>query len=75
MYTRQIEREVKAMKYSFKCPAPCNYEIKVDAQNDNEAMSKLMASGKVHAKEKHPDMPPMPEQQLKDMLKAGMKKG
>jgi predicted small metal-binding protein len=67
--------EVKAMKYSFKCPAPCNYEIKVDAQNDNEAMSKLVASGKVHAKEKHPDMPPMPEQQLKDMLKAGMKKG
>jgi predicted small metal-binding protein len=63
------------MKYSFKCPAPCNYEIKVDAQNDDEAMNKTMAAGKVHAKEKHPNMPPMSEQQMKDMFKAGMKKG
>jgi len=63
------------MKYSFKCPAPCNYEIKVDAQNDDEAMNKTMAAGKVHAKEKHPDKPAMSEQQMKDMFKAGMKKG
>jgi len=62
------------MKYSFKCPAPCNYEIKVDAQNDDDAMNKLMAAGKVHAKEAHPNMPPMPEQKMKDMFKAGMKK-
>ncbi len=63
------------MKYSFKCPAPCNYEIKVDAQNDNEAVDKIMAAGKVHAKSAHPDMPPMSEQKMKDMFKAGMKKG
>jgi len=55
--------------------APCNYEIKVDAQTDNEAMTKIIAAGKVHIKEAHPDMPPMPEQQMKDMLKVGMKKG
>jgi predicted small metal-binding protein len=63
------------MKYSFTCAAPCNYEIKVDAQTDDEAMTKIIAAGKVHIKEAHPDMPPMPEQQMKDMLKAGMKKG
>jgi predicted small metal-binding protein len=63
------------MKYAFKCPSPCNHEIKVDAQNDAEAMNKLMAAGKVHAKGAHPNMPPMSEQQIKDMLKAGMKKG
>jgi predicted small metal-binding protein len=62
------------MKYSFTCPAPCNQELKVDAQNDDEAMGKLMAAGKVHVKEAHPNMPPMPEQQMKDMLKKGMKK-
>lgn len=62
------------MEYSFTCPAPCNYEIKVDAQNDGEAINKIMAAGKVHAKKAHPDMPPMSEQQMKDMLKAGMKK-
>ena len=63
------------MKYSFTCPAPCNHEMKVDAQNDDEAMNKLIAAGKVHVKEKHPDMPPMSEQEMKDKLKAGMKKG
>jgi hypothetical protein len=65
---------VKAMQYSFKCPAPCNYEIKVDAQNDDEAVNKLMAAGKVHVKDAHANMPPMPEQKMKDMFKAGMKK-
>ena len=63
------------MKYSFKCPAPCNHEIKVDAQNDDEAMTQLMAAGKVHVKEAHADKPPMPEKEMKDMLKKGMKKG
>jgi predicted small metal-binding protein len=63
------------MKYSFKCPAPCNYELKVDAQNDDEAMTKLMAAGKVHVKEAHADKPPIPEKEMKDMLKKGMKKG
>jgi predicted small metal-binding protein len=63
------------MKYSFKCPAPCNYEITVDAQTDDEAMNKIMAAGQVHARESHPDMPSMSEQQMKDMLKAGTKKG
>ena len=63
------------MKYSFKCPAPCNKELNVDALTDDEAINKLMAAGKGHAKEAHPNMPPMSEQQMKDMLKAGMKKG
>jgi predicted small metal-binding protein len=66
---------MKAMKYSFKCPAPCNYEIKVDAQNDDDAMNKFIAAGKVHAKEAHPNTTPMSEQKMKDMFKAGMKKG
>jgi hypothetical protein len=34
-----------------------------------------MAAGKVHAKESHPNMPPMSERQMKDLLKSGMKKG
>jgi predicted small metal-binding protein len=63
------------MKYSFKCPGPCHYEIKVDAQNDDEAINKIMAVGKVHMKDAHSNMPPMSEQQMKDMLMAGMKKG
>ena len=38
------------MQYSFKCPAPCNYEIKVDAKDDDDASNKIMAAGKIHAK-------------------------
>ena len=72
---KKEKKEVRVMKYSFKCPAPCNYEIKVDATNDNDAMNKIMTAGKEHAKKAHPDMSPMSEQQMKDMLKAGMKKG
>jgi hypothetical protein len=71
----QNRKEVKAMKYSFQCPAPCSKEIKVDAVSDDEAINKLMTAGKVHAKEAHPNMPAMSEQQMKDMVKAGMKKG
>jgi len=63
------------MEYSFQCPEPCSKEIKVDALTDDEAINKLVAAGKVHAGEAHPDMPPMSEQQWKDMMKAGMKKG
>ena len=63
------------MQYSFKCPAPCNYEIKVDAKDDDDASNKIMAAGKIHAKAVHPDMPPMSDTQMKDMFKAGMKKG
>jgi predicted small metal-binding protein len=48
--------------------------VKVDAQNDDEATNKIMAVGKVHMKDAHSNMPAMSEQQMKDMLKAGMKK-
>jgi uncharacterized short protein YbdD (DUF466 family) len=34
-------------------------------------MMKLVGAGKVHAKEAHPDMPPMSERQMQDLLKAG----
>ena len=63
------------MKYSFTCPPPCNYEIKIDAQNDDEALKKIMEAGAVHAKKAHPDMPPMTEEKLKNMFRSGMKKG
>jgi hypothetical protein len=62
------------MKYSFTCPAPCNHEIKVEANNDDEAINKIMAEGKTHAQKAHPDMPPMTEDQMKLMLRAGMKR-
>ncbi len=63
------------MKYSFTCPAPCNYEIKVDAKNDDEAVGRIIKAGEVHRKQAHPDMPPMTEEQLTKIVRSGMKKG
>jgi predicted small metal-binding protein len=62
------------MKYAFSCPSPCNYTINVEAQSDEEAIGKIVAAGKVHAKEAHPDMPPMTEQEMKQMVRTGMRK-
>ena len=62
------------MKYTFTCPAPCKYEIKVDANSDGEAVDKIMAEGIKHAKTDHPDMPPMTEGQMKSVILTGMKK-
>jgi len=28
------------MKYFFQCPAPCNYEIKVDTRADDSSVAK-----------------------------------
>ena len=61
------------MKYTFKCPA-CGHEVTVDADNDDDAVSRLNAAGAVHAKEVHPDMPPMSEEEMTNMVKAGMRK-
>jgi predicted small metal-binding protein len=62
------------MKYSFKCPDPCNYEVKVDAQNDDEAVNRIIKAGEVHRKQAHPDMPPMTMDQLKNIVRSGMKR-
>jgi predicted small metal-binding protein len=62
------------MKYSFTCPAPCKYEIKVDAKDEHEAIDKIMAEGIKHAKKDHPDMPAMSEGEMKSMIQTGMKK-
>ncbi len=62
------------MKYSLSCPSPCKYTINVDAQSDDEAIRKIMEEGKMHAKKAHPDMPPMTEDQMKDMVRANMQK-
>ena len=63
------------MKYSFKCPGTCSYEVKVEAKNDDEAVGKIIKEGEDHRKQAHPDMPPMTEEQLKTIVRSGMKIG
>ncbi len=63
------------MTYSFKCPGACNYVVKVDAGNDDEAVRKIIKEGEVHRKQAHPEMPPMTDEQLGTIIRSGMKKG
>ncbi len=62
------------MKYSFSCPATCNYEITVDANNDDEALAKIVAEGAVHGRQVHPDVLSMTEEQLKSAVRSGIVK-
>lgn len=60
------------MQYSFKCPA-CDHVLTVDAQNDDEAVQKLMAAGGEHLSSMHPGMPMDPG--MEGMVRSQMQKG
>lgn len=59
------------MTYTFKCPA-CDHTLDVEANNDNEAVDKLMAAGGEHMKEVHPDMPA--DSNMPNMVREQMQK-
>ena len=61
------------MKYSCQCPPPCTYEIKVEANNDDEAVEKIMKAGAAHIKEAHSDMK-ISEAEMRSMVRSNMKK-
>ena len=61
------------MTYSFQCQ--CGQTLSVDAQNDDEALGKLMDVGADHMPAVHPNAPPMSDEEMKNMLRSGMKKG
>lgn len=60
------------MTYSFQCK--CGQTLSVDAENDDEALDKLMGVGADHMAAVHPNDPPMSDEEMKNMLRAGMKK-
>lgn len=62
------------MKYSFTCPADSQV-LSVEANNDEEALKRLMAVGEKHHKAYHKDATPMTEEETKKMFKSGWKKG
>ena len=62
------------MEYSIQCPSPCNYEIKVEANSDDEAVGKIMKVCAAHKTEAHPDMK-VSEEQMRSMVRSNMKRG
>jgi uncharacterized protein YbaR (Trm112 family) len=65
--------EVKKMQYILNCPL-CNQSLAIDAETDDEAMEKFMKEAKAHVVELHPNLASAPEEMLKGMVQAGMKK-
>ena len=70
------------MTYSFVCPAPCNREIKVDANDNLEAVKKIIMKGAIscrnidnqcNCKQAHLDMSPIPEEQLRNIVSLCMR--
>jgi len=62
------------MKYSFSCPATCNFEIRVDAKNEDEAVAKIAAEGAIHGRQFHPHISSMTEEQLRNEVRSGIVK-
>ena len=69
------------MTYSLTCPAPCDHEIRVDAENDDEAVNKLLTAGafrcrnakyRCHCKMAPHNMSPVSEEELKRMVRVCM---
>lgn len=60
------------MEYTFTCV--CGHITKVEAMNDDQAVSKLMTAGKEHAAAVHPDMADVSMNEMEEMVRSGMKK-
>lgn len=67
----------KVMTYLFSCPLPCNREIKVEANNNLDAIDKIIKAGAISCRnsknriicdKSQLDLPPIPEKQLKNIV-------
>jgi hypothetical protein len=76
------DKQENIMIYSFVCPLPCNREVKVAAKNILDAIDKIIIAGamscrnlknKCICEKAHIDMPPIPEEQLKDIVSLCMR--
>jgi len=70
-------KQGKVVTYSFRCPPPCNQEIRVHAKNSIDAIDKIIIAGAIscrnngnqcNCKNAHVDMPPIPVEQLKNIV-------
>jgi hypothetical protein len=73
--------ERRQMTYTFSCPAPCSRIVRVEARDDEEAVGKIIEAGAMTCRNRgsdgscdttHPIMPPLPERQLRDVVRLSM---
>ena len=65
------------MKYSFACPAPCNREIKIDANDHSDAVEKIIMAGAMSCRNidnqcscqyARLNLPPIPGEKLRHIV-------
>jgi hypothetical protein len=62
-----------ATTHSMNCPVEgCTFNMEVHAHDDDEAVQKIMMSGKAHFEDAHPDAPAMNPDEMVAATKAGM---
>lgn len=70
------------MTYTFSCPAPCSRVIRVEARDDEDAVWKIIKAGAMTCRNQrsdgpcdsnHPVLPPLPERQLRDVVRLSMR--
>ncbi len=70
------------MTFSFACPLPCDYKIKVHAKNHDDAVSAIVREGAMQCRNSEKDcrcdkahlsMPPMPREQLRSVVRLCMR--
>ena len=62
------------MVYTFSCPAPCSRLIMVDANNDDDAVNKIIGAGAINCRninntpscKKVLQLSPLPEKKLRE---------
>ena len=70
------------MTYSFACPVPCTYEVKVRANNKDDAVGAILEAGAIRCRNEDKqcrcedariEMPPFTEEQLRGIVRLCMK--
>jgi hypothetical protein len=67
-------QEVPIMSYSVTYPEYCSFEVKADADDDDQAVVKILQGIKLHRNQAHPEMPRMSEGYLAGYIRSGMKR-
>lgn len=70
------------MTYSFACPVPCGYEIKVYAENNDDAINAIIRAGAIRCRNIEQNcrcekarvhLPPVTAEQLRNIMRLCMK--
>jgi hypothetical protein len=68
------------MNYTFSCPAPCSRVIMVEANNDDDAVNKIIGAGAINCRsiknesscKKVHHLSPLKEKDLREIVKLCM---